>query len=328
MAVAYSAAQLAVLDACADGDGELDAHAAVELLAGIAAALCWGPPGLATDQRLQAAAAKCFELVLQVGRTAKGSMWVRLCLSRRNASWYVEQHAGELHCRPVDPLAVTCMAGLSTRMLTSFSLLLQADILECSGSLQVFQLASRSPRTAAVLLAEDLLEKMVWAVLDRLVPTEQATAGDLSVLLYGVFFLPTVHQLLTAAEGVAQQSQACGESEAAAAAAVGEAAAALKRAMHGSRSLPLGPLMHAAVPWLPLFRRLAAALLAWWRRPEERQAAALLLAQAAAARSCAYLCCANLGGEGGPAAGQGAGSQRCRWAAVRGVGGQCMGVGR
>lgn len=41
----------------------------------------------------------------------------------------------------------------------------------------------------------------------------------------------------------------------------------------------------------------------------ERQ---LALAQAAAGRSCAYLRCAHLGGEGGPAAGQGAGSQRCR----------------
>ncbi|KAI3433881.1 hypothetical protein D9Q98_003683 [Chlorella vulgaris] len=38
---------------------------------------------------------------------------------------------------------------------------------------------------------------------------------------------------------------------------------------------------------------------------------ALELAQAAAARSCAYLRCANLAGEGGPAAGQGTGSQRC-----------------
>ncbi|PRW60171.1 hypothetical protein C2E21_1998 [Chlorella sorokiniana] len=41
-------------------------------------------------------------------------------------------------------------------------------------------------------------------------------------------------------------------------------------------------------------------------------AAALEVAQATAARSCAYLRCANLGGEGGPAAGQGVGSQRCR----------------
>lgn len=44
----------------------------------------------------------------------------------------------------------------------------------------------------------------------------------------------------------------------------------------------------------------------------ERQ---LVLAQAAAGRSCAYLRCANLGGEGGPAAGEGAGSMRCRWVA-------------
>ena len=59
-------------------------------------------------------------------------------------------------------------------------------------------------------------------------------------------------------------------------------------------------------------RHLAALLLDWWGRQEAQPAAALEAAQAAAARSCAYLRCANLGGEGGPAAGQGAGSQRCR----------------
>ena len=47
-------------------------------------------------------------------------------------------------------------------------------------------------------------------------------------------------------------------------------------------------------------------------QPERHAETQLALAQAAATRSCAYLCCANLGGEGGPAAGQGAGSMRCR----------------
>ena len=63
---------------------------------------------------------------------------------------------------------------------------------------------------------------------------------------------------------------------------------------------------------LPRLVKLAQLLLAWWRRPEAQPAAALEAAQAAAARSCAYLRCANLGCKGGPAAGQGAGSQRCR----------------
>ena len=63
---------------------------------------------------------------------------------------------------------------------------------------------------------------------------------------------------------------------------------------------------------LPPAARLAAALLDWWRRPEQQQQDALALAQAAAGRSCAYLRCANLGGEGGPEAGQGVGSMRCR----------------
>ena len=63
---------------------------------------------------------------------------------------------------------------------------------------------------------------------------------------------------------------------------------------------------------LPPACSLAAALLDWWRRPEQEAADQLELAQAAATRSCAYLRCANLGGGGGPAAGQGEGSQRCR----------------
>ncbi|PRW60685.1 phosphatidylinositol N-acetylglucosaminyltransferase [Chlorella sorokiniana] len=46
-------------------------------------------------------------------------------------------------------------------------------------------------------------------------------------------------------------------------------------------------------------------------QPKLHAEAQLALAQAAPTRSCAYLRCANLGGEGGPAAGQGAGSMRC-----------------
>ena len=46
----------------------------------------------------------------------------------------------------------------------------------------------------------------------------------------------------------------------------------------------------------------------WIQQAEEQLHGRL----AAATRSCAYLRCANLGGEGGPAAGQGVGSMRCR----------------
>ena len=63
---------------------------------------------------------------------------------------------------------------------------------------------------------------------------------------------------------------------------------------------------------LPLARRLATALQAWWARPSQQRADQLELATAAATRSCAYLRCANLGGQGGPAAGQGTGSMQCR----------------
>ena len=58
---------------------------------------------------------------------------------------------------------------------------------------------------------------------------------------------------------------------------------------------------------------LAALIQQYYALPALAAERQLAVAQAAASRSCAYLRCANLGGEGGPAAGQGAGSMRCRW---------------
>ncbi|KAI3433718.1 hypothetical protein D9Q98_003526 [Chlorella vulgaris] len=55
----------------------------------------------------------------------------------------------------------------------------------------------------------------------------------------------------------------------------------------------------------------AASWLAALQGREAQPGDELELAQAATARSCAYLRCANLAGEGGPAAREGAGSQRC-----------------
>ena len=57
---------------------------------------------------------------------------------------------------------------------------------------------------------------------------------------------------------------------------------------------------------LPPAHRLADALLHVWQQPEQAGVATRALARAAATRSCAVLRCANLAGEGGPAAGQGA----------------------
>ena len=71
---------------------------------------------------------------------------------------------------------------------------------------------------------------------------------------------------------------------------------------------------------LPAATKLADLLHQWWQpamQQELHAEAQLALAQGAATRSCAYLCCANLGGEGGPAAGQGVGSMRCRWVGGR-----------
>lgn len=67
MPVAHSEALLAILDACADLNEELDRESAGHLLAGIAAALFWGPPALATNERLQAVANQCLGLIPQVG---------------------------------------------------------------------------------------------------------------------------------------------------------------------------------------------------------------------------------------------------------------------
>ncbi len=138
-------------------------------------------------------------------------------------------------------------------------------------------------------------------------------------------------QLRMAADGIAQQSAAAEKPAAATAAALAADATFLAEIVPASARLFTEGSCSAS--WAqptallpPPARRLAAALLAWWRRPKAQPAAALELAQAAAARSCAYLRCANLGGEGGPAAGQGAGSQRCRWA-ERGWCLQGLGVG-
>ena len=76
--------------------------------------------------------------------------------------------------------------------------------------------------------------------------------------------------------------------------------------------LPLPLALKAADDALDPVAQLAAHLLASMEQqqgPAERQLAA---AQAAATRSCAYLRCANVGGSGGPAAGEGVGSKKCR----------------
>ncbi len=169
-----------------------------------------------------------------------------------------------------------------------------------------------------MLVAEGLLEKVVQACTAGWTQDGPSGTQDRPMQLAGIVAsnLPIMNQLMPAAEGVARQFAAAAEGPeaAAAAAAVAEAAAAVEHAMRCSGEASVAQSAQAAALLPQPAQRLAAALLAWWRRPEAPPAAALELAQAAAARSCAYLRCANLGGEGGPGAGQGAGSQRCRWA--------------
>ena len=58
--------------------------------------------------------------------------------------------------------------------------------------------------------------------------------------------------------------------------------------------------------------RLGRAMVEMAHSPAMEAQRQLELARAAATRSCAYLRCANVAGQGGAAAGQGVGSARCR----------------
>lgn len=65
--------------------------------------------------------------------------------------------------------------------------------------------------------------------------------------------------------------------------------------------------------------RLVAAVQQHWAEPAQQARHRLALAQVAAARCCAYLRCANVEQRGGPAAGEGEGSKKCRWCVCYGV---------
>ena len=63
---------------------------------------------------------------------------------------------------------------------------------------------------------------------------------------------------------------------------------------------------------LPPAGHLARLVLQWAHSLELESRGRLDVAKVAATRSCAYLRCANVAAQGGPAAGQGVGSARCR----------------
>ena len=87
------------------------------------------------------------------------------------------------------------------------------------------------------------------------------------------------------------------------------ASSAAIRQLEGCR----GSSKKAVLKQLRAAQPAAAIVLRFWRQPELQAAMQLQVAQAAAARSCANLRCANLGScTGGPAAGELAGSKRCR----------------
>jgi hypothetical protein len=73
----------------------------------------------------------------------------------------------------------------------------------------------------------------------------------------------------------------------------------------------VGQQAAALQPALQSAAQLADLLLQCWALPAQMVESRLELAQAAATRSCAFLGCSNLSLEGGPAAGEGAGSLKC-----------------
>ncbi len=115
-----------------------------------------------------------------------------------------------------------------------------------------------------------------------------------------------------------QRASAGGQEWAAAAAALEQSYNELLAVFRGDGAdqpdLPTLAAMHG--PAVAAAEQVAALLLQAWSSPEQQAARQLELAQAAATRSCAYLRCANVGCEGGPFAGQGADSKRCRCGAA------------
>ncbi len=178
----------------------------------------------------------------------------------------------------------------------------QLALLECFQDAELLQLAAAMPSFEAVLAAQGSLNAVMLAA-------ETAAPGT-SVRQIALLILAVVDALLLAATDV--PAAAVPGADAGLAGTVADAAADLRQAVGDSTTAGRQRMLRTADSWLPPARRLAAALLAWWRRPESLQTAASELGQVAATRSCAYLRCANLGGEGGPAAGKGTGSMRCR----------------
>ena len=137
------------------------------------------------------------------------------------------------------------------------------------------------------------------------VPAERAQWG--MVVLGG---------LMRALDGLSQLAATAVAAGADPSAELGQAFLAFAAARHAleerqHRLTPLDLLDAIQRSSLAPARRLAAALWAWHQQPEQQAEHRLALARAAAGRACAYLRCANLAGEGGPAAGQGAGSSKC-----------------
>ena len=315
MCAAHCEAIIAVVEACSDD--ELDANewrCAAHVLCGAAAAAACAPRAALTDVRLQAALARCLQRMPQVRWRGSGMHPPSACLAC-NHVWPLER-AVPAKLAPMLPThsAAQCLSNRDRHVAHAHSALhlqpvaththtAQHVVLQCHSEFGLF--GKLYPTHLDALL-------LVEGVVDMVVRGASARPGDVGLQLTMITARMMVEALLRAARDAAAGDAAASDGAAMRErkAALAKAAAAVEQAFDALRSTDASA-QHDA--WLPPARGLAAALLAWWRRPEAQPAAALEVAQAAAARSCAYLRCANLRGEGGPAAGEGAGSMRCRW---------------
>ena len=124
-------------------------------------------------------------------------------------------------------------------------------------------------------------------------------------------------QALAAAAEAALENAAASGMPADLAAQLGSAAGSLREHLQAvSASMPVGGHPAERAAQLRQLLQPAADLVALMQQycalPAVDEPQWLALAQAAAGRASAYLCCANQGGQGGSAAGQGASSKRCR----------------
>ncbi|KAI7842251.1 hypothetical protein COHA_003892 [Chlorella ohadii] len=229
-------------------------------------------------------------------------------LQALSACCNLERHAGLQGCSKLAVSLVICMgkgppnlaadADLQRMFGCMLSCVLQVPSCSWGYHSLMFLTAEYAPRLAALLVTSGHLEEMTEAV-EGLDPS--------LVPAMPLAFAPGVWNIVADALWEEAVELLKGPSLDPATWEALRAAAATLQAMLRQPLDDKGPRSQQ----LQIMKDLSELLQQVWQLPEQQEAARLETAQAAAARSCAYLRCANLGGGGGPAAGQGSGSSKC-----------------